>query len=68
MSVERENLQADNQFRAAVVRGENLVAEAVDSSRAQKTGNVHCWKPLPSSEVKTVTENSSLCVIVICRV
>jgi hypothetical protein len=25
-----------------------------------------CWKPPPSSAVKTVTENTSLCVIVIC--
>jgi hypothetical protein len=29
---------------------------------------VHCWKTLPSSAVKTVTENTSLCVIVICKV
>jgi hypothetical protein len=34
----------------------------------QKQRNVHCWKPLPSSAVKTVTENTSLCVIVVCLV
>jgi hypothetical protein len=35
---------------------------------ARKQGNVHCWKPLPSSTVKTVTENTSLCMTVICKV
>jgi hypothetical protein len=27
-----------------------------------------CWKKLPSSAVKTVSENISLCVMVICKV
>jgi hypothetical protein len=31
---------------------------------AQKQRNVRCWKPLPSN----VTENTGLCVIVICEV
>jgi hypothetical protein len=26
-----------------------------------------CWKPLPCNAVKTVTENTSLCAIVICK-
>jgi hypothetical protein len=30
--------------------------------------NVHCWKTLPGSAVKPVIENTSLCVIVICKV
>jgi hypothetical protein len=34
----------------------------------RKQRNIHCWKTLPSSAVKTVTENTSLCVIVICQV
>jgi hypothetical protein len=29
---------------------------------------VACWKTLPSSAVKTATENSSLCAAVICKV
>jgi hypothetical protein len=28
---------------------EKLVAEAEDSSRTQRKGNVHRWKPLPSN-------------------
>jgi multidrug resistance efflux pump len=63
-----ESLQADNQLRVAVVRTEKLVAEAGYSSGTQRKGNVHCWKPLPSNAVKTVTENTSLFVIVICDV
>jgi hypothetical protein len=35
---------------------------------AGKERNVHCWKTLTNSAVKTVTENTSLCVIVICKV
>jgi hypothetical protein len=47
---------------------EKLVAAAGDSSGNQAKGNVRRWKPLPSSAVKTVTENTSLCVAVICKV
>jgi hypothetical protein len=49
-SVEREGLQADSQLRVAE-------AEAGDSSGTQRKGNVHHWKLLPSSAVKTMTEN-----------
>jgi hypothetical protein len=38
------------------------------STWARKQRNVHCWKTLSSRAVKTVTENTSLCVIVICKV
>jgi hypothetical protein len=61
----REGLQVHSQLRVAVVRSEKLVAEARDSSGTQRKGNVHRWKPLPSSAVKTVTENTILCMIVI---
>jgi hypothetical protein len=50
------------------VRSEKLVAEAGDSSGNHKKGNVRRWKPLPSNAVKTVTENTSLYVMVICKV
>jgi hypothetical protein len=53
-------VQADSQLRLAV-------AETGDSLGTQRKENVHCWKPLPSSAVKTVTENVSLFVIVICK-
>jgi hypothetical protein len=33
-----------------------------------KTRTLHCWKLLPSSAVRIVAENTSLCVIVICKV
>jgi hypothetical protein len=33
-------------FRVAVVRIEKLVAEAGDSSRTERKGNIHGWKPL----------------------
>jgi hypothetical protein len=52
---------AGSELRAAV-------AEVRDSSGTHRKGNVHCWKPLPSSSVKTVTENTSLCVTMICKV
>jgi hypothetical protein len=35
---------------------------------ARERRNIHCWKMLPRSAVKTVTENISLCVTVICKV
>jgi hypothetical protein len=39
------------------------------SLRGRETGSrgTHYWKPLPSSAVKTMTGNTSLCVIVICK-
>jgi hypothetical protein len=64
----REGLQAGNQLRVAVVRSEQLVAEAGDSTGTLRKGNVHRWKLLPSSAVKTVTENTILCMLVICKV
>jgi hypothetical protein len=57
----RGSLQADRQLRVAV-------AGAGDSSGTQRKGNVRRWKPLPSNAVKTVTEITSLCVIVICKI
>jgi hypothetical protein len=54
--------------RVAVVRSEKLVSNSRYSSGTQRKGNVHCWKPLLSSTVKTVTENTSLCEMVICKV
>jgi hypothetical protein len=57
----RDSLQVDSKLRVAVVRSEKLVAEAGDSSGTQR-------KALPSSAVKNVTENTGLCVTVICEV
>jgi hypothetical protein len=57
----KNSLQADSQLRVAV-------AEAGDSSETQRKGKVCCWKLLPSSAVKTMAENTSLCVIAICKV
>jgi hypothetical protein len=34
----------------------------------QRKENTRRWKPLPSNAVKTVTENTSLCAIVNCKV
>jgi hypothetical protein len=47
---------------------EKLVAEAGYSSETQKKCDVRRWKPLLGSAVKTVTENVTLCVIVISKV
>jgi hypothetical protein len=47
------------------VSREKLVAEVWDSSGTKRKRNVSLWKPLPSSTVKTMTETTSLCVIVI---
>jgi hypothetical protein len=44
------------------------VAQAGDSLETQRKGNVQHRKPLPSSAMKTVTENTNWCVIVICKV
>jgi hypothetical protein len=30
-----------------------------DSSGSQRNGNISCWKPVPGSTVKTVTQNTS---------
>jgi hypothetical protein len=62
-----ESLQADSQLRFAAVRSEKPVTEAGDSLGTQRKGNLHCWKMLPNKAVKTLTEKTSLCVIVICR-
>jgi hypothetical protein len=50
------------------LRSEKLVAEAGGSLGTQRKGNVCCWKLLPSSAVKTVTEDTSRSVIVIYKV
>jgi hypothetical protein len=42
--------------------------EKGDNSGTQRKGNVRSWKTLPSRALKPVTENTSLCVIVICKV
>jgi hypothetical protein len=55
-------------MRVTVVRSEKLVAEAGDSFGTQRRGNARRWKPLPSSAVKTMTENISPWVVVICKV
>jgi hypothetical protein len=47
---------------------QKLVADRGDSLGTQRMGNVRRWKPLPSSIVKTVTENTSLFETVICKV
>jgi hypothetical protein len=47
---------------------QKMVTEAGDSSVTKRKKNVRCWKPLPSSAVKNVTESTSLCVIAICEV
>jgi hypothetical protein len=49
-------------LRVVAVRGEQVVAEVSGSSGNQSTGNIRRWKSLPSN----VTEDTSLCVIVIC--
>jgi hypothetical protein len=56
MGVERDS--AGSQQRVVVVRSEKLVAEAGHSSGS-------CYQ---ATVVKTVTENISLCVTVICEV
>jgi hypothetical protein len=38
-----------------------LVAEAGDSSEAQRKGKVRRWKPLPSNGSENVTVDSSVC-------
>jgi hypothetical protein len=38
------------------------------SHSPRKPRTLHSWKPLPSSAVKAVTENISLCVTEICKV
>jgi hypothetical protein len=47
---------------------QKLVAEARHSSGTHRKGNVRRWKPLLSSAVETVTKNTSLRVLVICKV
>jgi hypothetical protein len=49
-------------LRVVSGRSEKLVAEAGDSSGAQRKENVRLWKQRSSSAVKTVTEITSLCV------
>jgi hypothetical protein len=45
------------------------VAASEERSRwTQKPRTLHCWKRLPSNAVKTVIENTSLCVRVMCKV
>jgi hypothetical protein len=47
---------------------QKLVAEAGDSSGTQRKGSVRRLKPLSSSTIKSATENTSLCMIVMCKV
>jgi hypothetical protein len=57
-----ESQQADSQLRS-----EKLIAEAGRSSGTQRKGIVHPWSMLRNSAVKTMTENTNLCMIVICK-
>jgi hypothetical protein len=43
-------------------------AEVGDSLGTQRKGNVQRWKLLLSSIVKIMTEDTRLCVVVICKV
>jgi hypothetical protein len=43
---------------------ENLVAEAGDSSRTQRKGNIRYWKPLPSNGSEDVTMDTSIFVCI----
>lgn len=44
-----------------------LLADAGNSSGIQRKGNVRHWKPLSGNAMKTVTKNTSLCMIIICK-
>jgi hypothetical protein len=47
---------------------EKLVAEVGGSSGIQRKGNIHRWKPLPSNDSEDMTVDTSVCVIVTCKV
>jgi hypothetical protein len=47
---------------------EKLVAEAGDSSGTQRMGNVLPWKPLLSTSSEDVPVDTSVCMIVNCKV
>jgi hypothetical protein len=47
---------------------ENLIAEAGDIMGAQRKRDVRRWKPLPNNGIKDVTVETSVCVIVNCKV
>jgi hypothetical protein len=47
---------------------EKLVAEATVSLGTQGKGNVHHWKLLPSNSTENVPVDTSVCVIVNCKV
>lgn len=59
MSLGRQSVQ---------ISSEKLAVEARDSSGTQRKRNHRRWKPLPNSELKTMTVNVYLCVIMICEV
>jgi hypothetical protein len=42
--------------------------EARKSLGTLRNGSIHHWKPLPSSAMKIMSENTSLCMIVIYKV
>jgi hypothetical protein len=60
--------EIDNCWRSVVVSRccEKLVAEARDSLRTQRKGNINYWKPLPSNSSEDVTVDTSVraCVCV----
>jgi hypothetical protein len=62
--------ELDDSYGSVVVSCccEKLVAEVGDSSATQRKGNVCCWKPLTSNSSEDVTVDTSVYVIVYCKV
>jgi hypothetical protein len=65
---EDQPIRDNSETAVSRVEGWCKVARQPARTCARENRNVHCWKPLPNSAVKTVTENTSLCVMVICKV
>jgi hypothetical protein len=47
---------------------EKLAAEAWNTLETQRKGNIHLWKPLPSNSSEYMTVDTSVFVIVKCKV
>jgi hypothetical protein len=46
---------------------EKPIAEAGDTSGTQRNGNVRRWQPLPTNGSEDVTMDTSVCVVVNCK-
>jgi hypothetical protein len=64
-----QSVRVESESRILRQKRRRLMLDDSQAARtcARKQRNFHCWKTLESRAVKTVTESTTVCVIVVCK-